>query len=87
MKDYNDLHMHLIGEFDRHVMKHPGFAARIPWEARIVFQLEGNDAYNQWVRYISECHQEEGKPILLVQVRGLRPPKFRIARPVIAKSA
>lgn len=87
MRKFEHLNSILGMEFDRHVMEHPDFAARIPRGAHIVLQLEGNDAYNRWMRDISERHREKDEPVLIVHVKGLHPPKFRIARPIISKSA
>ncbi len=78
-------------EFDRYVMEHPEFAERIPLGANVILQLEGEDAFNKWARSISERNRAKDKdasgPILYVRIKGLRPPKSRLIRPVIAKSA
>jgi hypothetical protein len=78
-------------EFDRYVMEHPDFAERIPLGAIVVLQLEGEDAFNKWARSISVRNRAKDKdangPILYVRIKGLRPPKSRLIRPVIAKSA
>jgi len=91
VKDFNRLHMDLLGEFHRYVLDNPGFAARIPYGATVILQLEGNDAYNRWSRNIAERNRtkdkDENGPVLYVRVKGLRPPKSRLIRPVIAKSA
>jgi hypothetical protein len=91
VKDFNRLHMDLLGEFNRYVVDNPGFAARIPYGATVILQLEGNDAYNRWSRNIAERSRtkdkDENGPVLYVRVKGLRPPKSRLIRPVIAKSA
>jgi hypothetical protein len=92
VKDFHRLHMDLLGEFDRYVLENPGFAARIPYGATVVLQLDGNDAYNRWSRGIAERNRAKDKkdkdrPLLFVHVKGLRPPKSRLIRPIIAKSA
>ena len=91
MNEFQRLHMDLLGEFDRYVLENPGFAARIPYGANIILQLEGNDAYNRWSRKITENNRAKDKdangPILYVRIKGLRPPKSRLIRPVIARSA
>lgn len=90
VKDFNRLHMDLLGEFNRYVLDNPGFAPRIPYGASVILQLEGNDAYNRWSRTIAERNRSkdkgENRPILYVRVKGLRPPRSRLIRPVIAKS-
>ena len=91
VKDFHRLHMDLLGEFNRYVLENPGFAARIPYGATIILQLEGNDAYNRWSRSIAEGNRaldpSDNRPFLYVRVKGLRPAKSRLIRPVIAKSA
>jgi hypothetical protein len=74
-------------EFDRYVMEHPDFAEKIPLGATVVLQLEGEDAFNKWARSIAELHRGKDESILFVKVKGLRPPKSRLIRPVIARSA
>ena len=61
MKDFNRLHMDLLGEFDRYVLDNPGFAARIPYGASVILQLEGNDEYNRWSRNIAERNRAKDK--------------------------
>ncbi len=79
-------------EFDRYVMEHPDFAEKIPLGATIVLQMEGEDDFNKWARSIAERNRakdekDKDRPLLFVHVKGLRPPKSRLIRPVIAKSA
>jgi hypothetical protein len=78
-------------EFDRYVMEHPDFADKIPLGATVVLLLEGEDAFNKWARSIAERNRakdkDENGPVLYVRIKGLRPPKSRLIRPVIAKSA
>lgn len=40
-------HAILITEFDRYVMEHPKFAARIPRNAQIVIQVDKDEEYNE----------------------------------------
>ena len=74
-------------EFDRYVMEHPDFAEKIPLGATVVLQLEGEAAFNKWARSIAELHRGKDEPVLYVRIKGLRPPRSRLIRPVIAKSA
>jgi len=78
-------------EFDRYVMEHPDFAEKIPLGATVVLQMEGEDDFNKWARSISERNRSKGKdekgPVLYVRIKGLRPPRSRLIRPVIARSA
>ena len=72
-------------------MEHPDFAEKIPLGATVVLQMEGEDDFNKWARSISERNRSKDKdgkgPILYVRIKGLRPPKSRLIRPVIARSA
>jgi len=68
-------------------MEHPEFAEKIPLGATVVLQLEREDAFNKWARNITDLHRGKDEAIVLVRVKGLRPPKSRLIRPVIAKSA
>jgi hypothetical protein len=92
VEDFNRLHMDLLGEFDRYVRENPGFAARIPYGAIVVLQLEGNDEFNRWSHGIAERNRaldkkDKDRPLLFVRVKGLRPEKSRLIRPVIARTA
>ena len=87
MTKFERLNSVLGYEFDRYVMEHPDFAEKIPLGATVVLQLEGEDAFNKWARNIAELHRDKDEPILIVQVKGLRPPRSRLIRPVIARSA
>ena len=87
MTKFERLNSVLGVEFDRYVMEHPVFAEKIPLGATVVLQLEGEDAFNKWARKIAGLHRGKDEPILFVQVKGLRPPKSRLIRPVIARSA
>lgn len=38
----------LVAEFDRYVVEHPEFAAKILQNAHIVLLVEGDEEYNSW---------------------------------------
>ena len=40
-------------EFDRYVMDHPAFAARIPRGAQVVLQLHDDPRFNAWARRVA----------------------------------
>ena len=46
-------HAILVTEFDRYVMEHPEFAAKIPLNAQIVLQIQGDEEYNEWSRKLA----------------------------------
>ena len=43
---YQQLNAELGSEFDRYVVEHPAFAARIPRGAEVVLQLAGDPGFN-----------------------------------------
>jgi len=79
-------HAILVTEFDRYVIEHPEFAAKIPPNAQIVLQVEGDDDYNKWSRQIAERQKEQGQPAIYVKVKGLKPAKSRLIKPEVAIS-
>lgn len=73
----------LMTEFDRYVMEHPKFAAKIPRNAQVVLQVEGDAEYNLWSRQIAERHREPGRPVIYVRIKGMKPARSRLVRPTI----
>ena len=74
----------LVTEFDRYVVEHPEFAAKIPQKAQIVLQVEGDDEYNEWSRQIAKKQREPGQPVVYVNIKGLKPAKSRLLKPEVA---
>ncbi len=77
-------HVILVTEFDRYVVEHPEFAVKIPSNAQIVLQVEGDEEYNAWSRQIAEKQKEPGQKIVYVKVKGLKPTKSRLLKPEVA---
>jgi len=77
-------HAILITEFDRYVIEHPEFAIKIPRNAQIVLQVEGDEDYNKWSRELAERQKEPGQKVVYVKVKGLKPAKSRLVKPEIA---
>ncbi len=71
-------------EFDRYVIEHPEFAMKIPRNAQIVLQVEGDEKYNKWSRQLAERQREPGQRIVYVKVKGLKPAKSRLLKPEVA---
>jgi hypothetical protein len=71
----------LVGEFDRYVRDHPGFAAKIPRGAQIVLQLPDQPKFNAWVRRLARNQRETGQPVVVVEIRKLLPARSRICSP------
>jgi Family of unknown function (DUF5647) len=68
-------------EFDRYVLDHPSFAARIPRGAQIILQIPGDTKFNTWARRLAERQREAGQPVVQVVVERLQAPKSRLVSP------
>jgi hypothetical protein len=77
-------HAILVTEFDRYVVEHPEFAVKIPQNAQIILQVEGDEEYNEWSRQLAERQREPGHPLVSVKVKGLKPAKSRLLKPEVA---
>ena len=77
-------HSILVAEFDRYVVEHPEFAEKIPQNAQIVLQIEGDDEYNEWSRQLAERQREPGQLVVYVKIKGLKPTKSRLIEPEVA---
>jgi len=77
-------HSILVIEFDRYVMEHPEFAEKIPPNAQIVLQVEGDEEYNKWSRRLAERQREPDQPVVYVKIKGLKPAKSRLLKPEVA---
>ncbi|PIW87074.1 MAG: hypothetical protein COZ94_07135, partial [Nitrospirae bacterium CG_4_8_14_3_um_filter_41_47] len=60
-------HSILVTEFDRYVVEHPEFAAKIPRNAQIVLQVEGDEEYNRWSRELADRQREPGQVVVYVK--------------------
>ena len=80
-------HAVLVTEFDRYVLEHPEFAAKILRNAQIVLQFEGDREYNEWSRRLAQRQQEPEQPVVYVKVKGLRPVRLRLLEPEVALQA
>jgi hypothetical protein len=69
----------LIFEFERYVAEHPRFAKKIPEDVIIVFQVEGDAAFNRWSRRIGEKQAKQGeRPLVHVTINKMGPIRSRI---------
>ena len=77
-------HAILVAEFDRYVVEHPGFADKIPQNAQVILQMEGDEEYNEWARRLGTEQREPGQKVIYVRVEGLKPARSRLVRPRVA---
>ena len=74
-------------EFDRYVMDHPAFAARIPRGAQVVLQLHDDPRFNAWARRVAKRQRAPGQPVVFVTIHQVRPAKSRLVAPKLAIQA
>jgi hypothetical protein len=75
-------------EFEKYVLDHPRFAAKIPKNAVVVFQVKGDEAFNQWSRRLARKHSGNAKgPVVYVRISKMRPVRSRIAALKIERAA
>jgi hypothetical protein len=76
-------HAMVMTEFDRYVIEHPNFAAKIPRNAQVVLQVESDEEYSAWSRKLAERQREPGQPVVYVRIKGLKPARSRLMRPIL----
>lgn len=59
-------------EFHRYMMEHEEFADKVPSNALIIFQIEGEDEFNNWHKEISLKNREIDQPVIYIYVRKWR---------------
>jgi hypothetical protein len=77
----------LMFEFEKYVLAHPEVASRIPDDAIVVMQVEGDKRFNQWSRRVGEHHAKEGRSLVCVTVKKIGPVRSRIERLEIGRVA
>jgi len=80
LSSYEMKHGMLIREFNKYVREHPRFAAKIPSNARIILQIEGDEEFNRWSEQIGRAHLEPDQPVLYVVIKKLQPDRSRIQK-------
>ncbi len=59
-------------EFHRYLMENEEFADKVPTNAMILFQIEGDDEFNNWHKETSLKNRESDQPVIYVYVRKWR---------------
>ena len=68
----------LIKEFNAYVREHPDFAERIPDNAVVVMQMEGDEEFNEWNIKLVKEQRETGRPIIYIRIKKMKPIRSRI---------
>ncbi len=75
---YIEKNLDLLFEFEKYVLEHPRFAERIPDNALIVMQVEGDEEFNQWSRKLAQA--EKNQPVVYIIVKQLADVRSRIRK-------
>ena len=86
MNAYEKINSILVTEFDRYIMEHPEFAAKIPRNAQVILQKEDDSSYNRWVKQLAESQRENGQPVVYVCIKRLKPVRSRLTEPLLQES-
>jgi hypothetical protein len=77
---YIEKNLDLLFEFEKYVLEHPRFAKRIPDNALIVMQIEGDEEFNQWSRKLAQAQAEKDQTVVYIIVKQLAAVRSRIRK-------
>jgi len=72
MRSYVDFLPMLSSEFQRYLMENEEDAEKLPKNALVIFQVEGEPDFNRWNQEVSLRNREEGQEVRYVRVRKWR---------------
>ncbi len=72
MKEYSKLAALISSEFSRYIMEHEDISEKIPLNALIVFQINGEEGFNKWSKEIAERNKEVNQSVIYVNVKKWR---------------
>ena len=70
----------LVREFDRYILEYPDFAERLPDNAFVVMQIEGDEDFNKWARETAVGVAEKDNRIVYITITELKPVRSRIEK-------
>ena len=70
----------LVREFDRYTLEYPEFADKIPDNALVVMQIDGDEEFNEWAKKTGQSVAEKDNPIVYITVTELKPVRSRIEK-------
>ena len=70
----------LVKEFDRYILEYPEFADKIPENALVVMQVEGDDEFNHWAKETALNIADKDTPIVYITITELKPVRSRIEK-------
>lgn len=72
MNDYTNFLAMVSTEFHRYLMENEDFAEKMPANALVIFQIEGEDDFNRWHKETSLKNREPEQPVVQVNVKRWR---------------
>jgi len=90
MKDTNrfvEKNTMLVQEFDKYILEHPEFADKIPDNALVIVQIDGDEEFNEWAKKTGQSIAEKDNPIVYMTITELKPIRSRIEKLKLERSA
>ncbi len=72
MNKYAEFLAMVSTEFHRYLMENEELAGKIPANALIVFQIEGEEGFNNWHKETSLKNKETDQPVMYIYVKKWR---------------
>ena len=72
MSNYASFLAMISTEFQRYLMENEELANKIPANALIIFQIEGENEFNKWHKETSLRNREAEQPVIYVYVKKWR---------------
>lgn len=72
MSNYTNFLAMVSTEFHRYLMENEEFTVNIPLNAIVIFQVEGEDEFNNWHKETSLRNREPNQPAIYVYVKKWR---------------
>lgn len=87
--EFADRQFELTAEFAKYLVEHPEVDSRLPEEAFIYFQIDGESEFNRYSRELAQRRsRDDGLTPVTVHVKGLFPPQgSRLIEPTISAGA
>ena len=77
---FTDKNTILVKEFDRYILEYPEFGEKIPENALVVMQVEGDEEFNNWARETAMSVADKNTPIVYITITELKPVRSRIEK-------
>jgi len=72
MNPYSKLNSMLAFEFQKYLMAHPKISERIAPNTLVIFQINGDEKFNQWSMETALKNREKNQPVVKVHLKKWR---------------